>query len=216
MTLLAVIRVFTAADPEVLAAHSRIIGSRFGLDTRTYCIPDQPLGIYDDASERLAVPKIVAAARQAAADGARAILVSCAADPAVDECRRQLTVPVIGAGTASAGISLALGRKIGVLTLNGPVPQPMAQALGPHLAAAMSPTGVATTADLLAPAGRDAAVAAARALAGLTDVVAFACTGYTTIGLAALLRGALPVPVVDAVEAGGLAAFHLLGGTPRA
>lgn len=208
--MLALIRVFTSTDPEVLGVHSSIITSRFGLSVRTYCIPDQPLGIHDDASERQAVPKIVAVAGQAAADGAKAILISCAADPAVDECRKALAIPVIGAGSAAAGVALALGRRVGVLTLNGPVPQPMAAVLGSHLTAAKSPAGVANTADLLTAAGRAAATTAARDLASKADVIVLACTGYTTIGLGAQLRGSVGVPIVDAVEAGGLIALHLL------
>ena len=208
--MLALIRVFTSTDPQVLGVHGSIITSRFGLSVRTYCIPDQPLGIHDDASERQAIPKIVATAEQAAADGAGCVLISCAADPAVRECRRALGIPVVGAGSAAAGVALALGPRVGVLTLNGPVPQPMAAILGSHLAATKSPAGVANTADLLTPAGRAAAIAAARDLASRVDVIALACTGYTTIGLEAQLRGSIGVPVVDAVEAGGLIALHLL------
>lgn len=212
--MLAIIRVFTVADHDLLAAHGRIIGARFGLTSQTYCIPDQPLGIFDEASERQAVPKIVAVARQAAADGARAVFISCAADPALDECRQTLSIPVIGAGSAAAAVALALGKRVGVLTLNGPVPAPMADALGSRLTAFRSPAGVTTTADLLTAAGRDAAIAAARDLARRADVIAFACTGYATIGLASLLRGGVAVPVVDAVEAGGLFALQLLSAAP--
>lgn len=208
--MLAVIRVFSTDDKEVLEAHSRVLNARYGLETVTYCIPDQPLGIYDDASEAQAVPKIVAIAQQAQATGAKAIFISCAADPAVAECRQSLSIPVIGAGSAAAATALALGRRIGVLNLNGPTPPRMASLLGERLTAQVSPDKVSNTTHLLTPAGQQAALAAAKKLAEQVDVIVFACTGFTTIGLAPILRSAINVPIIDAVEAGGAVAKQVL------
>lgn len=204
--MLAVIRVFSTTDPELLSAHSRLIQSRFGLETVTYCIPDQPFGIHDDASEAQAVPKIVTLARQAEAEGAKAIFVSCAADPGVAECRENVSIPVLGAGSSAAAISLAVGRRVGVLNLNGPTPPRMERLLGDRLTACVSPENVANTTDLLTPAGRQAALAAAKKLTAQADVIVFACTGFTTIGLAPALRSSIHVPIIDAVEAGGTVA----------
>lgn len=201
--MLAVIRVFSTQDREVLAAHGRLLQECFGLETVTYCIPDQPCGIHDDTSEAQAVPKIVAIAKQAQTEGAKAIFISCAADPAVAECRQQVSIPVIGAGSAAAAAALAVGRRIGVLNLNGPTPPRVAAVLGDRLAAAAAPEQVANTTDLLTPAGRKAALAAAQGLAEKSDVIVFACTGFTTIGLAPLLRSSIRVPIIDAVVAGG-------------
>ncbi|MDU4959116.1 MAG: AroM family protein [Sporomusaceae bacterium] len=208
--MLAVIRVFTTDNPELLSLHSRLIQTRFGLETATYCIPDQPLGIHDAASEAAAVPKIETLARQAQVDGASAILISCAADPAIAECRRTVSIPVIGAGSAAAATALALGRRVGVLTLNGEPPPRMAELLGNRLTAWCSPDKVDNTTDLLTPAGLQAAFAAANKLAEQTDVIVFACTGYTTIGLAAKLNGVIRTPVIDAVVAGGAIAAQLI------
>ncbi|MFC7741287.1 hypothetical protein ACFQXA_10245 [Nocardiopsis composta] len=44
------------------------------------------------------------------------------------------------------------------------------------------------------------------------DTLMFACTGMTTIGLAARLAGRVGVPVVDAVRAGARAAVRAAGG----
>jgi hypothetical protein len=60
--LLGMIRVLTQSDPDAVAAHGNLVARTFGLAVVSECIPDQPEGIYDDATEALAVPKIVAAA----------------------------------------------------------------------------------------------------------------------------------------------------------
>jgi allantoin racemase len=168
------------------------------------------LGIYDDASERQAAPKIVAVARQAVTDGAKAIFISCAADPAIDAVRDAVSVPVLGAGSAAAGIGLALGARVGVLNLSGNTPVRMAQLLGGRLAIELSPKGVENTTDLLTDKGRQAAVQAAQQIAQVADVMILACTGYTTIGLAAELQRKVDLPIIDAVRAGGAVAKHLL------
>lgn len=207
--MLAVIRVFSTDDPEVLAAHSRLIQARSGLETVTYCIPEQPFGIHDEESEAVAVPKIVALAKQAEADGANAVFISCAADPGVAECRETVSIPVLGAGSSAAASALAIGRRVGVLNLNGPTPPRVASLLGNRLIAHTSPNNVTNTTDLLTPAGRQAALAAAESMAEQVDVIMFACTGFTTIGLAPVLRSSIRVPIIDAVEAGAAMATLL-------
>jgi Asp/Glu/hydantoin racemase len=207
--MLAIIRVFTTKDEGILQSHSRIISGKYGLKTCTYCIPDQPYGIYDEQTELQAVPKIVAAAKQAELEGATAILISCAADPAIEAARQAVTIPVLGAGSSAAGIGLALGNRVGVLNLSGPTPVRMAQVLGAHLIMEMSPTGVKNTTDLLTSTGRSAAIEAVKKLAREVDVIVFACTGYTTIGLLSDLNGQLDIPIVDAVQAGGAVAHSL-------
>jgi Asp/Glu/hydantoin racemase len=208
--LLAIIRVFTTKDPVVLGAHGQIIEQYYKLSTRTYCIPDQQQGIYDQQSEMTAAPKIVTAATRAAAEGAQAIFISCAADPAVEECRRALSVPVIGAGSAAAATALALGKRIGVLNLNAATLPAIADILWKRLTSESWPQGVNNTTDLLTPAGRQAAISAAQDLAEKCDVIVLGCTGYSTVKLAKTLRGVVNVPVVDAVEAGGALAMQIL------
>jgi Asp/Glu/hydantoin racemase len=85
----------------------------------------------------------------------------------------------------------------------------MAQVLGAHLIMEMSPTGVKNTTDLLTSTGRSAAIEAVKKLAREVDVIVFACTGYTTIGLLSDLNGQLDIPIVDAVQAGGAVAHSL-------
>ena len=209
---LAIIRVCSCTDEAVKEAHGKIIATRYGIKVRTYLIPDQALGIYDDASERTAVPKIIAVAEQAQLDGAKAIFISCAIDPAVQECRQKLSIPVIGAGSAAAGTALGLGSRVGVLNLNGALNPRITSLLGMRLRAQSKPQGVNNTTDLLTPEGKEAAISAAKELAEVSDVIMFGCTGFSTIGLAAVLRPLINVPIVDAVEASGGLAWQLLSG----
>jgi len=209
-----VVRVLTTVDPGLLGAHGRLIEARVGVPTRTMCIPDQPKGIYDDESERLAVPKIIQVARRLAGDGARAILVSCAADPAVTELRGELTVPVIGAGSSVAAVAVALADRIGVLNLTEGAPGPVRRILGDRCVGEDSPDGVKNSPDLLTDWGREAALRAAKRLvdAGAGALV-LACTGYATIGMADELRRRMGVLAVDPVIASGLmASFALSSG----
>ncbi|WP_425059087.1 hypothetical protein SCACP_37440 [Sporomusa carbonis] len=206
--MLAVIRVLTTDNPVSLEKHGRIITERFGIATRSYCIPDQFQGIYDDATERQAVPKIVEVVKQAERDGAQAVFISCAADPGLKEARANCRLPVIGAGSALATVGLALGERIGVLNLAGPTPAGIVSLLGSRLVAEETPCGVHNTTDLLAHKAE--ALTAAQALIRKgAEVILLACTGYSTIGLAACIAERFGCLTVDAVEAGGLMASYL-------
>lgn len=211
-TTVGVIRVLTTDDPDLLAAHGRIIEQEFGLCTVNRCIPDQPRGIYDEETERQAVPKIIRLARDVVAEGVDAIVVSCAADPAVSELRAELTVPVIGAGSAVAAVATSLADRIGILNLTEKAPGPVRALLGGRLVGEASPEGVKNTLDLMTGWGRDAAFEAARGLwdAGAGALV-LACTGYATIGMADLLRARMGILAVDPVRAAGLMAWYALG-----
>lgn len=212
--MIGIVRVLTTDDPEVLSAHGRRIERRYGVPTRTLCIPDQPRGIYDAESERQAVPKILEVVKRLADEGAQAILISCAADPAVREARSLVRVPVVGAGSAAAGVALALGERVGVLNLTEATPGPVRGILGERLAGEAAPEGVRDTTDLLREEGQRAALEAARRLVRATgaDVILLACTGYTTVDMAGRLRRQLGVQVVDPVDAGAAVAVAALGG----
>ncbi len=122
MATVGVIRVLTTDDPQLLAAHGRILERDFGLATLNRCIPDQPQGIYDDESERIAVPKILRLGRELAKEGVDAIVISCAADPGVTDLRRELSIPVIGAGSSVSAVALGLAERIGILNLTEGAP----------------------------------------------------------------------------------------------
>ena len=207
--MLAVIRVLTVEDPVVLEQHGRVITEKFKIPTVSYCIEDQPKGVYDEATKAQAVPKILAATRAAEQAGAKAVFISCAADPGVGEARAAFSLPVIGAGSALAAMGLALGERLGVLNLTGPTPPRIVQMLGNRLVAEESPQGVANTTELAAH--KEAALQASRKLLDQgAEVILLACTGYTTIGMADFISQRLGCSVIDAVQAGGAVARLVL------
>ncbi|MCL5108828.1 MAG: aspartate/glutamate racemase family protein [Chloroflexi bacterium] len=208
-----VIRVLTLDDPEMVATHGRQIERKYGLATRSRCIPDQRRGIYDAESERLAIPKIVPLAKQLAEEGAAAIVVSCAADPGVPELRRELRIPVIGGGSAVAHLALSLAERVGVLELTETADPFVQQLLGGKLVGVGIPEGVKDTTDLMTDWGREAALkAAGRLVESGAGALVLACTGYSTIGLAPELRRRFGVVAVDPVDAEGLVVWYAVGG----
>ena len=72
------IRVLTTDDPKILDLHGNLIMEFFpGLEVITRCIPGQPQGVFDEASEEEAWPKVVDLAQEMAADDVEVIIVSC-------------------------------------------------------------------------------------------------------------------------------------------
>lgn len=202
--MIGVIRVFSSDDEEVVELHGRIIQRQFGTETKTACIPDQPKGIYDDETERIAVPKIVQKGVELAAAGCKAIVISCAADPAIKELRAQVQVPVVGAGSAAALTAKALGKPVGVMGITESIPPAVEKHITNSFIGYRRPDGVTNTTDLLTDEGKQKGVKAAKDLIEKgAEVIVFACTGFATIGMKKVLEKELPVPVIDAVEAGG-------------
>lgn len=205
------IRVLTTEDTHLLNSHGRVVESRFPeLKVESRCIDDQPTGIYDEETSAVAVPKIVALGQEMERAGAEAIIVSCADDPGVEELRKIVRIPVIGAGSSSASLALSCGQRVGTLGIREVAPRVMKDMLGRHLVAETRPEGVKTTWDLMGDEGRGSAFRAAEYLRAMgAEVIALACTGYTTIGIARDLERAAGISVIDAVEAAGLFAWHL-------
>lgn len=214
--MIGLIRVVSTLTDDQLALHARAIQHLVGEEEIvTRAIADQPNGIHDDETFDRAVPKIVALGRELAAEGARLLIVSCAADPAVPELREAVDVPVVGAGSAGASLALAAGGTVGVLGITPDVPQAVLDVLGDRFVADRVPEGVASTIDLMQPQARERALVAAEELktAG-AQCVLFACTGLTTIGLAAEVIERTGLPVVDAVMAAGAATGLILHPAP--
>lgn len=208
--MIGLIRVLTTTDAEVLEQHGKMITNLYGVPVINKCIPDQPLGIFNDETEEIANPKIVALGQSLEAQGCKLLIISCAADPAIKQLRENVSIPVIGAGSAASHMALAIGKKVGVMGITDEVPAVMNNLLGDLLVNSIRPEGVTNTTDLMTPAGREKAIAAARSLMEQgTEVIVFACTGFSTIGLADVLRKELNVLVIDAVEAEGLFASTL-------
>lgn len=209
--MIGVIRVFTTEDPKILHQHGAIITEKYGLETINRCIPNQLLGIYNDETEQIAIPKIVDLGKKLVNEGCQLLVVSCAADPAVEQLRNTVNVPVIGAGSSAALTALSLGEPVGVMGIGDEIPNVMKSILGDFYVGYARPEGVTNTTDLLTPAGKEKSLQTARSLMEQgAKVIVFACTGYSTIRLADVLRKELQITVIDAVEAEGLFASYVM------
>lgn len=201
------IRVVSFEDSELLNLHGRIIEKHFpDLSVETKAIPDQPFGIHDDETEALAVPKIIQLAENW--PGLDALIISCAGDPAVAQLRQMLSIPVIGAGEATATLARRYGDIYGVLGITQEAPAAYHKILGNRIVGTCAVPGVESTLDLMTDHGRKNVYAQANLLKDLgAEVIALACTGMATIGIARELQTASGIPVIDPVLAEGLIAY---------
>ncbi len=209
--MIGLIRVVSSLTDAQLQSHADALARVVDDEIVTRAIPDQPSGIHDGETFARAVPKIVEVGRQLVHEGAKLVIVSCAADPALRELRDLLAVPVVGAGSAGAALALASADRIGVLGITHVVPVCVTEVLGTRIVADRVPEGVSSTVDLMRPAARERALVAADEMkAAGAQAILFACTGLTTIGLADEVTARTGLPVVDAVLAAGTVANALI------
>lgn len=202
--MLGIIRVLTHDDPDFVGEHGRLIHHAFGIDSVSRCIADQRTGIFDAHSEARAIPKIVALGKELEAAGCRALFLSCAADPGLALLHQAVSVPVIGAGSAAASVAALLRRPVAVMGIGAEAPAPFRLLLGEDVCYAR-PQGITNTTDLLTPQGQEAALACAdRLYSQGIEVIAFSCTGFSTIALADAINRQLGKIAIDAVNAAGL------------
>ncbi|MEH2920572.1 aspartate/glutamate racemase family protein [Samsonia erythrinae] len=207
--MLGIIRVLTHDDQHFVEEHGRLIQQEYGIASMSRCIADQRNGIYDANSEAQAVPKIVALGKTLQSEGCTALFLSCAADPGLAQLRSSVTIPVVAAGSASASIAAMLKRPVAVMGIGAAAPAPFRALLGEDVRYAR-PQGVTKTIDLLTGDGQASALACAEILYKEgAEVIAFSCTGLSTIGLADVIRKKLGKIAIDAVSAAGLFAAQL-------
>lgn len=208
--MLGIIRVLTHDDAHFVEEHGRLIQQEYGIASISRCIDEQRNGIFDAASEALAVPKIIALGKALEAQGCTALFLSCAADPGLALLRAAVTIPVVAAGSASASIAAMLKRPVAVMGIGAAAPAPFRTLLGEEVLYAR-PEGVTKTTDLLTPEGRASALACADKLYQQgVEVIAFSCTGFSTIALADAIRVKPGRIAIDAVSAAGLFASQLV------
>lgn len=204
---LGLVRVVTITDNQLLNQHGRLLEHyypQFTVESRS--IEDQPTGIHDDETEALAVPKIIKLVKEW--NDVDAIVISCAGDPAVQELRVELPIPVIGAGEATALLAGNYGKKFGVLGITEEVPRAYSRAFGENIVGTCRPEGVNSTLDLMTEEGRKSVVQKALELKALgAEVIALACTGMSTIKIAKELEDICQIPVIDPVMSEGLVAY---------
>lgn len=201
------IRVLTTEDQEVLQAHGKQIMEYFPtLEVETKCIPDQYEGIHSPELCQIAIPKIVETAKTF--HDVDMIIVSCADDPGVAEIREAIPgMPVTGGGETTVSLALKYGDKIGVLGITDYAPQAYVRMI-PDKMILGKPEGVNSTLDLMTPEGKQSVLAMGQQLkAQGAQVIALACTGLATIGVARDLEEATGLPVIDPVLAEGLFAY---------
>ncbi len=213
MSRLGLIRVLSTDDVELLSTHGRLLHEFIGdpdLTVISRCIEGHPQGLWNSEAEKRALPKVLHLGQEMERqDGVTALLISCVADPAVPELREQVEVPVIGAGSASAAMALALGQPVGALSIVPGSLSPVSDVLGENLVSWEVPVGVKTTIDLMTEEGKDRFVEAGERLKQRgAGVILLACTGFSTIRIAPLLEEKLGLPVVDPVISAGLAAYY--------
>lgn len=210
--MLGIIRVLTTDNEEILHEHGKKIERISGVRTVTRCISNQPNGIFDEASEQAANPKIVELAKQMCQEyELNAITISCAADPALDATRAQVNIPVLGAGTSGAHAAAMVGRKVGVIGITEEAPKRITEELGQHFFDYRFSPELRKTTDLFEEHAKDELVRVAKSLtAEGADVILFACTGFSTIRLKDYLIQYIETPVIDLVEAQAIA-YQLIG-----
>ncbi|MGI5963453.1 MAG: aspartate/glutamate racemase family protein [Lawsonibacter sp.] len=188
--------------------HGKLIETYYPiLHTSSFCITDQPRGVCDLETKNLAVPKIIALAKMH--PNADAIVVSCCDDPAVEELKKELSIPVIGAGSSVCAVARCIGNRIGVIGITEYVPEVYKQILGNSLLDLGRPDGITCTQDLMTDEGRKSVLCKAQELSSHgADCIALACTGMSTIRISRDLENQCGIPVIDPVMAEGLFAYY--------
>lgn len=200
---LGVIRVVSLEEPADINAHGLLMEQFAGIRTVSMSIADQPDGVHDTISENTAVPKIISLAEHLSFNTeVDAITVSCAADPAVDQLRKKLDVAVFGAGDCGANIARATGSRIGVIGITEVVPKGIATVLGDSFFGYRHSDRAEQTTSLCSAGVLEDLTEHASNLKDLgADVLLFACTGFSEIGLKEHLRNYVSLPIIDLVEA---------------
>lgn len=203
------IRVVTSTDQDFIDTHGRLIMDNFSeIDVESKCIPDQWEGIHDHETTEIAIPKIVSLAREFADKDM--IIVSCADDPAVDLIKAELPdMPVTGGGETTLALAGRYSNKIGVIGITDYPPRAYEKYAGDRLTAFAKIEGVENTIDLLSDEGkRNVIDCAMKVKSSGCGVIALACTGLSTIGIAGLIEQQTGLPVIDPVLAEGIFAYH--------
>lgn len=208
------IRALTLEDPRLLEHHGKLIENNIpSLKVISKCIKNQPNGIYNEETEKLAIPKIIELGQKFVEEeeNIKAIIISGAFDPGVKELRTMLNIPVIGAGSSVAALSLSYGKKVGTLGITEQAPSVMREILGKKLIAEMKVDSVKNTLDLMTAEGKENTLRAARHLEGKgAQIIALACTGFSTAGIVSDLEKEVRIPIIDAVVAAGFFTWYFV------
>ena len=96
-----------------------------GTDVDITDVPQGPGSIESMFEEYLSIPETARRAYQLEQEGWDGILLGCYGDPGLDALRELVTIPVVGAGEATALMAAALGHKFSIITVTESVIAPM-------------------------------------------------------------------------------------------
>ena len=149
-----VIRVLTTEDETVLNRHGKLLERYYPMfQVTSRCIPEQFEGVHDEETERQSIPKVVALAEEMYREGFDAVIVSCAGDPGVEEARKLLPIPVVGAGESVATLSLFFGERPAVLGILDAAPKAYRRLFGDKIVSCERGQGIQSTLDLMTEEG---------------------------------------------------------------
>lgn len=188
------IRVITTNNRELLNFHGNILHDNFPFKVESSCIPNQYTGVYSEETYLKAVPKVIDLAVELEKKGKDGIIISCAEDPGVEEAKRILQIPVVGAGATVASIALGYSTKVGVLNLMKSTPEGMKRILGKHLIAEKT-VNAKNTLELTTFKGVENIIQFSLKLKQLgAEVIALACTGMSTVNTASRIKEKIDIP----------------------
>jgi len=138
------------------------------------------------------------------------IIISCSEDPAVQELKKILKIPVVGAGHSAASLSINYGKKVGIIGIEKEAPLAYLKILKDSYLAYEKPKNINNTNDLRTKEGKIAVINSAKRLKNKgSDVITFACTGLSTVKAYELLEE-ISIPIVDGVIAEGTIILNML------
>jgi Asp/Glu/hydantoin racemase len=205
-----ILRVLTTDNKEVLNSHQNILAEYFPeFEIETKCIPNQYNGLYNQEAHVKALPDIIRMAKEWEKD-IDGLIISCSDDPGLEFLRKELTIPVVGAGISVSCLIMLYGLKAGIIGIEEVPPSSITNILGDSSFEYIVPEGIINTSDLLTKKGKRAIVDSAEKLKNMgAEIIVFACTGLSTADAAHLISH-IGLPVIDGVIAEGIAMKSLL------
>ncbi|MCC3145315.1 aspartate/glutamate racemase family protein [Halanaerobium sp. Z-7514] len=201
---IAVIRVVTLDNAMDRNKHALILKRHYPqFNFVTFTIPDQPEGVHDFKSHQKSIPKIIKLVEQIK-DVVDAVLISCAADPAVTELEQLLDIPVCGTGASSAHYARSLADQIAVVGMGEFKIKEIIEVLGDNLIDYQLLNNIKTTQQLNTPKGKIELINAVKNIHKQASAVILACTGMSTMEIADHLAKSFELPVIDPLVTGAL------------
>jgi allantoin racemase len=213
---LGIIRVLTLGHEQNKGFEDTVDGLFPYIKAKAVSIPDQPEGVHDDYTHNLAVPKVVEAAKQFELMGVSAVFVNCAADPGVEEARKEVRIPVFGAGSTAAIVAKAMGLPVGVIGISDEPPEVIKRVLEDRIIGHGKPGGTNTALDLTHPSTVEEIKGLGMALKQKgAGCILLACTGMSPLGFAPILREYLEMPVIEPLYSALTVVSYIVSGKPH-